>query len=120
MRYQSHLFPAVFLALLLIAAQSHANDSTTHRVTGGTFGVAWIANEGLVYTYSPTQQAAPFRVNHLRAHQLAAIDYDADGRDELAIIDVLNKSLYVYDFDEKQMIGGFGNNVIVSTYARED
>ncbi len=95
-----------------------ANESTTHRITSGSFGVAWIASEGLVYTWSPAEKAAPFRVNHLRAHQLAAIDFDGDGRDELAIIDALNKSLYIYDFDDRTMIGGFGNNVAEITVGR--
>ena len=118
MRCHLILLASAFLALLMIATQSHANESTTHRATSGTFGVAWIASEGLIYTYSPTQEAAPFRVNDLRAHQLAAIDYDADGRDELAIIDALNKSLFIHDFDENKMIGGFGNNVAEITVGR--
>ncbi len=117
MRYPTLLLAPVFLALLPIAA---ANESTTHRVTSGTFGVAWIASDGLVYTYSPNQKALPFRAKDLRAHQLAAIDYDGDGRDELAIIDARAKSLFVYDFDENAMIGGFGSNVAEITVGRFD
>ncbi len=40
------------------------------------------ASKRLVYIDSPTQEASPLRVNQLRTHQLVAIDYDADGRDE--------------------------------------
>jgi hypothetical protein len=118
MRRHSVISASAFLALLMVATQSYANESTTHRTTSGTFGVAWIASEGLIYTYSPAQKAAPFRVNNVRAHQLAAIDYDADGRDELAIIHALNKSLSIHDFDDSKMIGPFGHNVAEITVGR--
>lgn len=100
----------IILAIALVGI-ARANESTTHRITSGSFGVAWIAAEGLIYTWSPTAGAVPLRANHVRAHQVAAMDFDADERDELAIIDALNKSLYVYDFDDQTMIGGFGSNV---------
>ncbi len=99
------------VSAVTLTAPTFANESTTHRITSGTFGVAWIASEGLMYTWSPADGAAPFRVGNLRAHQVAAIDYDGDGRDELAIIDAINKSLYVYDFDDQTIVGGYGNNV---------
>ena len=118
MRCPTLLSHLVLVAAMALVRPAQANESTTHRITSGSFGVAWIASEGLVYTWSPAEKAAPFRVNHLRAHQVAAIDFDGDGRDELAIIDALNKSLYVYDFDDKAMIGGFGSNVAEITVGR--
>ncbi len=118
MRCLTLLSTLIIAAALVWSGPVQADESTTHRITGGTFGVAWIASEGLVYTWSPTNHAAPFRVNHLRAHQVAAIDFDGDHRDELAIIDALNKSLYIYDFDDQKMIGPFGNNVAEITVGR--
>jgi hypothetical protein len=118
-----HYLQALLLVVCTLLARggiapAAANESTTHRITSGTFGIAWIASEGLIYVYSPPNGAAPFRVNNVRAHQVAAIDYDADGNDELAIIDALKKSLFVYDFDDETMIGGFGHNVAEMTVGR--
>jgi len=118
MQHLSIPWAAVFLLLLLVSPRAEAGESTSHRIAGGTFGVAWIASEGLIYVYSPGETAAPFRVNHVRAHQLVAIDYDADGHDELAIIDALKKSLFIHDFDDGKMIGGFGHNVSEITAGR--
>jgi hypothetical protein len=116
-RRQTFLLTSFLLALFM-TARTDANESTTHRMTSGTFGVAWIASEGLVYTRSPEQAVVPFRVNNIRAHQLAAIDYDADGSDELLIIDALVKGLYIYDFDDDTMIGPYGSNVSEITVGR--
>lgn len=66
MRCLTLLSTLIIAAALVWSGPVQADESTTHRITGGTFGVAWIASEGLVYTWSPTNHAAPFRVNHLR------------------------------------------------------
>jgi hypothetical protein len=47
----------------------------------------------------------------VKAARIVAADLTGDGHDELAFLDVTRRSLFYYDFANKQTAGGYGTNV---------
>ncbi|MBR0238805.1 MAG: hypothetical protein IJQ39_11995, partial [Thermoguttaceae bacterium] len=94
------------LALAIAAAYpawaSVENDN--HDMAGGTFGVAWLDATGELRVYDG-QKTTRFMEFYQKGTQIAAVDVDGDGRDELAVVGWFKKDLYIIDVDKTVQTG---------------
>ncbi len=94
------------LALAIAAAcpawASVENDN--HDMAGGTFGVAWLDATGELRVFDG-QKVTRFMEFYQKGTQIAAVDVDGDGRDELAVVGWFKKDLYIIDVDKTVQTG---------------
>ncbi|MDR2441545.1 MAG: PmoA family protein [Planctomycetaceae bacterium] len=78
-------------------------------MTSGTFGVAWLDDNGIVRVFDGKTVTEP--VPNVKIYTLAAADLLEEGSDQLIFLDGARKALNIYSFKTKKILGPFGNNI---------
>ncbi|MDR2756394.1 MAG: PmoA family protein [Planctomycetaceae bacterium] len=99
----------VLLTFFVFVTFANAIESTNRTITSGTFGVAWLDGNGIVRVYDGQAVSEP--VPNIKIYMLAAADLLEEGNDQLAFLDDAKKSLHIYSFKTKKILGPFGNNI---------
>jgi len=100
----------LLIALLALPCRAATRENSCHTMAAGTFGVAMIGPTGEILV-SDGRTAPKVLLPGVKAARLVAADLTGDGRDELAFLDVGQRSLFYYDFTTRKTAGGYGSNV---------
>ncbi|MDR1141344.1 MAG: PmoA family protein, partial [Planctomycetaceae bacterium] len=106
MKYYYIIILGVLLSMLPFA---NAIESTNHTIISGTFGVAWLDGDGIVRVFDGQKVTEP--VPNVKIYRVAAADLLEESNDQLLFLDNEKKSLHIYNFKTKMVLGPFGNNV---------
>ncbi|MDR0609720.1 MAG: PmoA family protein [Planctomycetaceae bacterium] len=101
----------VFVLSFLLSTLSIANavENTNHTATSGTFGVAWLDNDGIVRVFDGQTVTEP--VPNVKIYMAATADLLEEGSDQLLFLDDARKALHLYSFKTKKILGPFGHNI---------
>jgi hypothetical protein len=99
----------ILFAMMFFSCTAFAAENTNHKITSGSFGVAWIDNNGNLYVN--TGQTKNNIVATLKTFAVAAADVLGEGQDQLIYIDADKKSMFIKSFKTDKLLGPFGNNI---------
>ena len=94
---------------LFFAASVAMAENTNNTLITGSFGTAWLDDDGFIRLHDGTKVTEP--VPGARVHAILAADLLEEGTDQLVYLDSAKKALYVYSFKTQKSIGPFGHNV---------
>lgn len=95
---------ALALAIAAACPALAAVENDNHDMAGGTFGVSWLDATGELRVFDG-QKTTRFMEFYQKGTQIAAVDVDGDGRDELAVVGWFKKDLYIIDVDKTIQTG---------------
>ena len=98
----------LIVAFVLTAAVVFA-ENTNYSFIAGTFGTAWLDNDGIVRLYDGTKITEP--VPKTKVYAILAADLLKEGADQLIYLDDDKKALHIYSFKTQNTLGPFGNGV---------
>jgi hypothetical protein len=106
----------ILFAVFACVSIAGAAESSNHKATSGNFGVAWLDEDGIVHVYDNRTVFKPnANVNepipNVKIYMIAAADLLEEGNDQLIYLDDAKKSLYLYSFTTKKILGPFGSNI---------
>ncbi|MDR0705486.1 MAG: PmoA family protein [Planctomycetaceae bacterium] len=101
----------IFILSVVLSTIPFANaiENTNHTITSGTFGVAWLDSNGIVRVFDGQTVTEP--VPKVKIYMAATADLLEEGSDQLLFLDDARKSLHLYSFKTKKLLGPFGNNI---------
>ena len=100
----------IFVTLfLLLNTFGFAMENSDRTMTSGSFGVAWLNENGIICVYDG--KTVLDSVPNVKTYAILAGDLMEDGEDQLIYLDDARKSLNLYRFAQKEVIGPFGHNV---------
>jgi hypothetical protein len=97
------------LMMTMTSTVVNAIENTNHSMTSGTFGVAWLDSNGIVQVFDGQTVTEP--IPNLKICAVATADLLEEGNDQLLFFDDARKSLHIYDFKTKKLLGPFGSNI---------
>jgi hypothetical protein len=105
---KTFFLPCLFLSLLFVVS-ALATENTSLTLTAGSFGVAWLDDDGIIRLYNGTDVTTP--VPGVKVFAILAADLLDEDSDQLAYLDDGRKALHIHSFKTQKSIGPFGYNV---------